>query len=284
MEQFENYLQTNLPKIETFHPIFGDAMQKMVKAKGKRFRPMLLLLVVNTYSKELYKSSLPVAFALELFHTYSLIHDDLPVMDNANLRRGEETLHITYDEVTALLVGDALNTDAFLYISKAPLRDDIKVRLIEELAKSGGSSGMVLGQAIDCYFENRELNLDEVKTLHLCKTAKLIASSLKMGAIIANLGREIEEKLYSFGLELGLLFQIQDDIIDITLTSKEALKSTQKDDDKNSFTTLLGLDGAIKEADNLVLKLEKELNSFDKPLKETMEKNIQKYLYRHKEK
>lgn len=118
---------------------------------------------------------------------------------------------------------------------------------------------MVLGQAIDCYFENKPLNLDEVKFLHIHKTAKLIAASLKMGAIIVNLDKNIQEKLYQFGIKLGLLFQIQDDIIDETKTPQEAGKDTQNDSDKNSFVNLLGLEGAIKEANNLADELKRNL-------------------------
>ncbi len=157
MERFEEYLKENLPKVDSFHPHYNSAISQMLLAGGKRFRPMLLLSVVEAYEPLLFESALAPALALEFLHTYSLIHDDLPAMDNAPLRRGFETIHITYDEATAILVGDALNSEAFYRISKAPLRDDIRVKLIELLARDGGTYGMVLGQAIDLYFENREL-------------------------------------------------------------------------------------------------------------------------------
>jgi len=282
MTNFEQFLENNLIKNPSFHPYFQKATNEMLLAGGKRFRPMLLLKVVESYNPLMLKSAYYPALALEVLHTYSLIHDDLPSMDDANLRRGHPTLHKTFDEVTAILVGDGLNTYAFELISDAPLHNDIKVELIKELSKNGGLNGMVLGQAIDCYFENKPLNLDELKFLHIHKTAKLIASSLKMGAIIVNLDTKLQEKLYNFGINLGLLFQIQDDIIDETMTPDEAGKDTKNDSDKNSFVNLLGLDGAINEADELANKLQKEFSEFDEKLQSGLNKLINKYLFRHK--
>jgi len=281
MINFENFLENNLIKNPSFHPYFEKATNEMLLAGGKRFRPMLLLKVVESYNPLMIESAYYPALALETLHTYSLIHDDLPSMDNANLRRGHPTLHKTFDEVTAILVGDGLNTYAFELITNAPLHNDIKVALIKELSHNGGLNGMVLGQAIDCFFENKPLTLDELKFLHIHKTAKLIAASLKMGAIIVNLDTNLQEKLYNFGIDLGLLFQIQDDIIDETLTPDEAGKDTHNDDDKNSFVNLLGLDGAISEADNLANKLKNEFETFDEKLQNGLKDLINKYLFRH---
>jgi farnesyl diphosphate synthase len=214
-------------------------------------------------------------------HTYSLIHDDLPAMDNSPLRRGKPTLHVLYDEVTAILVGDALNTYAFEVLSKAPFSDATRVDLIRELASNGGLNGMVLGQAIDCYFENKPLSIDEVKILHTNKTAKLIAASLKMGALI--IGDEtLGEKLYDFGIKLGLLFQIQDDILDVTQTSSEAGKLTNNDEAKNSFVTILGLDEAMREANLLADALLHELYSLDENLQSELSPLLTQYINRHK--
>ncbi len=282
MQRFEEYLSNNLPRVNTFHPVYEDALGVMITAGGKRFRPMLLLSIVDAYEPMLYNGALPVALAVEMFHTYSLIHDDLPSMDNANLRRGHETLHKRYDEVTALLAGDALNTDAFLRIAQAPLREDIKIKLITLLAQNGGSDGMVLGQAIDCYFENKPLNIEEVKVLHINKTAKLIASSLQMGAVIVGLDSTIQKSLYNFGIDLGLLFQIQDDIIDETQSEEEAGKTTGNDGDKNSFVNLLGLEQSIQEADTLAKDLQKRFEAFDEKLQYALQPLMIKYLNRHK--
>ena len=276
-EKFEEYLQNNLQSVKSFHPYFEDAMLQMFKAGGKRFRPLLLLNVVESYEPLLINNAMPIAMALEMLHTYSLIHDDLPTFDDAPLRRGHPTLHESFDEVTATLVGDALNSDSFYVISKAPLASDIKIKLVEALALGGGSRGMVLGQAIDCYFENKKLNIDQLIFLHTHKTAKLIATSLKMGAIIVNLTKEKQELLYEIGLKLGLLFQIQDDIIDATLSTKEAGKPTNNDTDKNSFTNLLGIDGAVKEKRKLLNELENELKEIDLDLKNRLQNMIDKY-------
>ena len=282
LEIFEHYLKSNLPESKTFHPIFENALQDMLIAGGKRFRPMLLLSLVDCVEPLLVKNALPVALGLEYLHTYSLIHDDLPSMDDSSLRRGHPTLHTTYDEVTAILVGDALNTHSFNLIANAPLHNDVKIELIKVLSSDGGIDGMIIGQAIDCYFENQKLELSQLEFLHIHKTAKLIAASLKMGAIIANLSLETQEKLYSFGIDIGLLFQIQDDIIDETATEEEAGKTTANDGAKNSFVNLLGLEGAIKSADDLALKCEKDLASFDENIKISLENILSKYLNRHK--
>ena len=282
MQRFETYLHNNLPKVDTFHPHYNKALSSMLLAGGKRFRPMLLLSVVEAYEPLLFEGALAPALALEFLHTYSLIHDDLPAMDDAPLRRGFETLHVTYDDATAILSGDALNTEAFYRIAKAPLRDDIKIKLVELLARDGGMYGMVLGQSIDLHFENEPLNLEEVKKLHINKTAKLIATSLLMGAVIVGLEKKKQDELYTFGLELGLLFQIQDDIIDETHSDEEAGKTTGNDEAKNSFINLIGLEKTIEEADFLATDLEKRFNHFDKVLQNGLRDIVLKYLYRHR--
>ena len=282
MQRFEAYLEAHLPKVDTFHPHYNKALSVMLLAGGKRLRPMLLLCVVEAYEPLLFEGALAPALALEFLHTYSLIHDDLPAMDNAPLRRGFETLHTTYDEVTAILSGDALNTEAFYQIAKAPLRDDIRIKLVELLARDGGTYGMVLGQAIDLHFENTPLSLEQIKVLHTNKTAKLIATSLLMGAVIVGLEKSKQEALYAFGIDLGLLFQIQDDIIDETQSEEEAGKTTGNDGAKNSFVNLMGLEKTIEEAETLAKNLEQQFTTFDEVLQHGLKDIIQKYLYRHR--
>lgn len=281
MHKFEQYLQNNLPKIHSFHPTYGQALADMLLAGGKRFRPMLLLKVVEAYEPMLVESAMAPALALEYFHTYSLIHDDLPAMDDSPLRRGKPTLHITYDEATAVLAGDALNTHSFLLLAKSAFREDVKIKLVEILALNGGTAGMVLGQAIDLYFENTPLTIEQIKELHTNKTAKLIAASLQMGAIIADQSTQTADALYDFGIGLGLLFQIQDDIIDETQSSEEAGKLTGNDGDKNSFINLLGLDESISQADALASDLQSRFAEFDDNLKVALQPLIDKYLSRH---
>jgi len=282
MQEFDNYLKTAIPKIESFHPHYNKALEYIITNSGKHFRPKLLLSIVKAYNPLLLQSAFKVAFALELFHTYSLIHDDLPAMDNSPLRRGKPTLHTIYDDATAILIGDGLNTYAFELISTSSFRDDVKVELIKTLSVNGGLSGMVLGQAIDLEFENRPLSLKEVEFLHINKTAKLIAASLLMGAIIVDLNKNIKEKLYNFGVDLGLLFQVQDDILDVTKDAKEVGKPTNFDENKNSFVNILGLEGSIKYANNLANKLNSNLKEFDLKLQNALEELLSKYLYRHK--
>lgn len=254
----------------------------MLQAGGKRFRPALLLGVVKAYNPLMLESARHAALAVEFLHTYSLIHDDLPAMDDSPLRRGKPTLHVSFDEVTAILVGDALNTYSFEVLANAPFSDETRVKLIRELASNGGLNGMVLGQAIDCYFENKPLAVEDIKILHTNKTAKLIAASLKMGAVIV--GREdVAEKLYDFGIKLGLLFQIQDDILDVTQSSQEAGKLTNNDEDKNSFVTILGLEEATKEADILADELNSEMYNFDESLSSELSPLLTKYINRHKQ-
>ena len=282
MQEFENYLVTHLLRAPSFHPAFDEALKVMLLAGGKRFRPQLLLSVVDAYEPLLIKSSYPVALALEMLHTYSLIHDDLPAMDDASLRRGELTLHKRYDEATAILVGDALNTHTFYVIATAPLHNDIKVELIKELSYNGGIGGMILGQAIDCYFEGKKLSSKQIDFLHEYKTGRLIAVSLKMGAIIADLDEKKQKELFDFGLDLGLLFQIQDDIIDATQSSHEAKKTTNNDENKNSYVNHFGLNDSLKRADELAKKIKKQMENFDLPLKKRLQSILDRYINRHR--
>jgi len=281
MQNFEQFLLDNLPTSKSIHPTYEDALQNMLIAGGKRFRPALLLGVVKAYNPLMLDSARHAAYAIELLHTYSLIHDDLPAMDNSPLRRGKPTLHVSFDEVTAILVGDALNTYSFEVLANAPFSDATRVKLIRELASNGGLNGMVLGQAIDCYFENRPLKVEDIKFLHTNKTAKLIAASLKMGAIIVG-QEDVAEKLYDFGIKLGLLFQIQDDILDVTQSSEEAGKLTNNDEDKNSFVTILGLQEATAEADAIATELTQEILSLDESLQRELSSLLRKYINRHK--
>ena len=278
MQNFEEYLLNNIPQVTSFHPHYNEALAKMIQAGGKRFRPRLLLSAVKALEPRLLENSFPVALAIEFLHTYSLIHDDLPSMDNADLRRGHTTLHVEYDETTAILAGDGLNTHAFYLLSVSALDPETVVSLVRSLSYDGGVYGMVLGQAIDCYFENKKLDLDELKFLHNHKTGVLIATSLKMGAIISQAGKQIEDDLYEFGVKLGLLFQIEDDIIDVTQSKEDAGKTTNNDEDKNSFVNLLGLDGAIDNKKELLGELKKEaIDKFPPALSKSLVDLMEKY-------
>ncbi|QCD51731.1 polyprenyl synthetase family protein [Campylobacter sp. RM16192] len=278
LNDFKSFLAENLPSAPSFHPYFDEALKYMLLAGGKHFRAMLLLGVVKALKPEVLKDAFDVALGFEMMHTYSLIHDDLPVMDNSQLRRGKPTLHVKFDEVTAVLVGDALNTHAFYQISKANLSPEIRIKCVEILSQNAGVSGMVLGQALDCHFENQRLGLQELTFLHLHKTAKLIAASLKAGCVIADMSYEDSEKIYKIGLDLGLAFQIADDIIDATKSATEAGKPTNNDGVKNSFTNLLGVKGAKEAKDELIEKIENELKSTHLGIKEIVANLIDRHL------
>ena len=271
---FSDYLEANLPKVESFHPHFNEAIAWILKAGGKHFRAKLLIGTAKAINP--LRDPYPVALAVEFLHAYSLIHDDLPAMDNSALRRGVETLHVKYDEVTAILVGDALNTEAFRVIANSNLPPQIVIKCIEILSRNGGLEGMVIGQAIDCYFENKKLNLNELKFLHLHKTGALIAASMEMGAVIAGASDEECKSIYEAGLKLGLAFQIHDDIIDATSNAKIAGKPTNNDTSKNSFTNLLGVDEAIKIQNELESQIILEIQN--KELKELISNLINRYL------
>ena len=271
---FLEYLESNLPSVESFHPYFNEALAWVLKAGGKHFRAQL---VIGT-AKAINPSCDPYAAALavELLHTYSLIHDDLPAMDNANLRRGVPTLHVKYDEVTAILAGDALNTAAFGVLANSNLPPQIAIKCIQVLSKNGGLDGMIIGQAIDCYFENKKLSLDELEFLHLHKTGALIAASMQIGAIVAGASDEESNDIYKAGLKLGLAFQIHDDIIDATSSSDKVGKPTNNDSSKNSFTNLLGVDKAIEARDELEKQIINQIQNQD--VKELVSNLINKYL------
>ncbi|WP_086228545.1 polyprenyl synthetase family protein [Campylobacter sp. P0109] len=271
---FLEYLESNLPSVESFHPHFNEALAWVLKAGGKHFRAQLVIGTAKAINP--LCDPYAAALAVELLHTYSLIHDDLPAMDNANLRRGVPTLHVKYDEVTAILAGDALNTAAFGVLANSNLPPHIAIKCIQVLSKNGGLDGMVIGQAIDCYFENKKLSLDELEFLHLHKTGALIAASMQIGAIVAGASDEESNDIYKAGLKLGLAFQIHDDIIDATSSSDKAGKPTNNDSSKNSFTNLLGVDKAIEARDELEKQIINQIQNQD--VKELVSNLINKYL------
>ncbi|PSM53190.1 geranyl diphosphate synthase / farnesyl diphosphate synthase [Campylobacter blaseri] len=278
LEKFEIFLKDNYIECKSFHPYFEEALNYMLRSGGKHFRAQLLLGVVEELNPSYFDNALRVALALEMIHTYSLIHDDLPIMDNADLRRGNVTTHKKFDEVTALLVGDALNTRAFYEITQANLDSDIKLKCIESLSFSAGCNGMVLGQAIDCFFEDKKLDIEEITFIHNNKTGALIASSLQMGAIISKLSDKKVKEIYDIGIKLGLAFQIQDDIIDATNTQEEAGKPTNNDKSKNSFTNLIGVEKSIKIKNQLIEEISKDIQSSEPQLVKMIENLTKKYL------
>lgn len=242
---FESFLQSHIPQAQSFHPHFQQAIWEMMKNGGKRFRPALMFCVVDAFSSKHISDAFFPALAMEAIHTFSLIHDDLPSIDNAPLRRGHPTLHTRYNEVTAILSGDFLNSYAFYLITQSPLESKTQVSLISTLAL--GTCQMIVGEALDCYFENQLLDLNKLQNIHTLKTAKLIASSLKMGGIIANLSKQELDSLWDLGILLGIFFQIRDDLIDATSSQEKAGKPINQDTYKNNYVNLLGIQGAKDE-------------------------------------
>ena len=261
LAEFKAFLNAHLPSSPSFHPCFDEALSYTLKSGGKHFRAMLVAGVVAAVRPERKEAAFHVALAFETMHSYSLIHDDLPAMDDSDLRRGQPSLHVKFDEVTAILAGDALNTHAFYQIAKAPLDADARIRCVEILSCNAGIYGMALGQAVDCYFENQKLGLEELKFLHIHKTARLIAASLQAGCVVAGLNETEAARIYDIGLDLGLAFQIADDIIDATQSAETAGKPTHNDGAKNSFTNLLGVKGAVQAKNELIAKIKRELGS-----------------------
>lgn len=278
LSAFENYIKNNQFKIASFHPHFEQALNYMLNAGGKHFRAQLILQIVELKNPKVLNEAMKVAFGIEIFHTYSLIHDDLPAMDNSDLRRGKQTLHKKYDEVTAILIGDALNTQAFYEISTSNFDAELKIEIIQSLSFNGGINGMVIGQALDCFFEDKKLSLRELEFLHIKKTGALIASSMQIGAMIAGFKEDEILKIYNCGLKLGLAFQIYDDLIDVSLSANEAGKPVNNDTNKNTFTNLMSQEEAKKTKDKLIKEVMSELEDIDKDLALRISKLIFKYL------
>ncbi|MFQ3542823.1 polyprenyl synthetase family protein [Halobacillus rhizosphaerae] len=240
-----------------------DAMLYSIEAGGKRLRPILLMSTAEAFGAE-EKRTLAAACALEMIHTYSLIHDDLPSMDNDDLRRGKPTSHIMFDEATATLAGDALLTLSFQVISEDPnLEDGEKVYLLRELASASGARGMVAGQMHDMQSEDRHIPLHELETIHKNKTGKLIRFAILAGAYLGQASEESMDQMKVMGDALGLIFQIQDDILDVTGDADVLGKPTGSDENnlKSTYPKLLGLDGAIQQKANYVDSAQNALRS-----------------------
>jgi geranylgeranyl pyrophosphate synthase len=222
-------------------------MRWSVFAGGKRFRPLLMVAVGQAFETDA-ALLLPTACALELIHTYSLIHDDLPSMDDDELRRGRATCHIQFDEATAILAGDALQTLAIQIISTDDaLAAEKRIRLITEVSiASGTPRGMIAGQARDLAAESRNVSADELEQIHRLKTGALIIAAARCGAIIADAAETELEAVTEYGAQLGLLFQITDDLLDVTATAEAIGKTPGKDQrsEKATYPHLHGIDEA----------------------------------------
>lgn len=238
-----------------------------VEAGGKRIRPLLLLELLEGFGLELTPAHFQVAAALEMIHTGSLIHDDLPAMDNDDYRRGRLTSHKKFGEDMAILAGDSLFLDPYGLVAMSELPSQVKVDLIAELSLAAGSFGMVAGQVLDMQGEGRKLTMDQLQIIHANKTGKLLAYPFVAAGIIAQTGQSVLRKLRQAGELLGLAFQVRDDILDVTASFEQIGKTPQKDlaAEKSTYPALLGLDGAraffdetLEQAKSLLEQLEVE--------------------------
>ena len=221
------------------------AMRHGTLAGGKRMRPLLAYATGQELGAEASRID-HAACAVELIHAYSLIHDDLPAMDDDALRRGQPTVHVAFDEATAILAGDALQTLAFRQLASSPLDAGIRIRLVSELSEAAGAAGMCGGQAIDLDATGQTLALDALQRMHALKTGALIRAAVRMGAICAEADEVTLTNLDAFAAALGLGFQIRDDILDVEASSAALGKTAGKDADadKATYVSLLGLDGS----------------------------------------
>ena len=222
-----------------------ESMLYSLKAGGKRVRPLYVLAVAKSYGIDL-NHALTVGAAVEMIHTYSLIHDDLPCMDDDSLRRGKPTNHVVYGEALATLAGDALNTLAFGVLARMDIDPAIRIELVNMLSVAAGAEGMVGGQILDIEGEKRNLALQELENVHINKTGALLRFSIEAGAVLAGASNEDRAALVNYGHHIGLAFQIQDDILDITATSEQLGKTAGKDivSEKSTYPSLLTLEGA----------------------------------------
>lgn len=244
-----------------------------LKNGGKRLRPLLLLAILEIYSMDDVKKGLKTAIALEYIHTYSLIHDDLPAMDNDDLRRGQPTNHIQFDEATAILAGDALLTDAFAVIAADDLlNDQQKLRLMEQLSLAAGSQGMVAGQMKDIEGEKNEITLVQLQQIHHLKTGQLFIFAARAAAIISNLDSDSSLALNKFAEHFGIAYQIHNDLMDVVGTEQVTGKKVQSDAnlDKKTYPAFLGIEQTF-------IALEEELNKASKQLTYLTEKTGKEY-------
>lgn len=253
LKDFQSYLLSHIEEVSSTE--LEEAMDYSLDAEGKRLRPLLLLAVLTAFNEDV-KKGYPTASALEMIHTYSLIHDDLPAMDNDELRRGKPTNHIQFNESTAILAGDALLTLAFEVITFDDLPAETKVKLVTLLAEMSGYKGMVGGQQADILGEESELTLAEIESIHVRKTGALMKMATVSGGLIAGKGEEILEKLENLSDEIGIAYQIRDDILDVVGTEEELGKGVATDAalGKSTYPSLLGLEGAFEALDDRLNK------------------------------
>ena len=267
MEQDRKLIEEYLDHVLQKMPKYGDlqkAMRYSLMAGGKRLRPVLVLESCRMCGGEVEKA-LPFACALEMIHTYSLIHDDLPAMDDDDLRRGRPTNHKVYGEATAILAGDALQMEAFTQIASAQLPATQIVQATACLAKASGQEGMVGGQVLDMEGEGHALSRAELELLQSLKTGALIEAAAELGCIAAGGDQTQRERLRQYAARLGRAFQIRDDMLDVTSTQDELGKpiGSDQENEKSTFVTALGLENCAVLIEELTQQAIEALDGFE---------------------
>ncbi len=258
---------------------FLEMMKYPLDAGGKRIRPILTLLACEFFSED-YKKAIIPAISLELIHTYSLVHDDLPSMDNDDFRRGKHTTHIKYGEANAILVGDALLTTAFQILTKSSINNDSLRKVLYEISYASGYQGMVMGQMLDLYFENKQLDFEMLKNIHSKKTAAMIRAAIRVGALCSEQSSINIENITKYGEYIGLAFQIQDDILDV-ISDKDTLgKTAGKDQNvgKLTYVKQFGLEEAKNKANDAIEKAIKSLDNYQNSNAKSILIELAKYI------
>lgn len=266
-ERVEWALDRLLDSSQTIPYRLHEAMRYAAQGGGKRIRPLLVYAagqLGNAFSADQEQMLDAAAVAVECIHAYSLVHDDMPCMDDDDLRRGRPTVHKAFDEATALLVGDALQTRAFEVLANVSGDANQRLKMISCLAAASGSRGMAGGQAIDLESVGKKLDLSGLKQMHAMKTGALLSCAVKLGGIAANLNAEQLAQLDQYSKALGLAFQIVDDVLDATADSQTLGKTAGKDAaaNKPTYVTLMGLDYAQQQAKELQESAMSSLGSF----------------------
>lgn len=252
-QDINKYLENYFEEKGTYNKIIYDSCSYSLNIGGKRIRPILLSLTYYIYKEE-YTKVMPMAIAIEMIHTYSLIHDDLPCMDNDDLRRGKPTNHIKFSENIAVLAGDALLNEAMIIMMNyALINKGNSLRAAYEIASSAGAEGMIGGQIVDIISEGKKISKDELEYMHSKKTGALIKAAILAGAILAEAPETDLKILEEYGEKLGLVFQIKDDILDVIGDTKKLGKNTHADEehDKTNFISVYGLEKCKELCDSL---------------------------------
>lgn len=262
-QKIENYLEDYYKDKGSYNKVIYQASSYSLNIGGKRVRPLLLMLTYELYKEDVEKV-IPVAGAIEMIHTYSLIHDDLPAMDNDDLRRGKPTNHKVYGEDIAILAGDTLLNEAMDLMMRFSLKHGKEALIAaQKIAEASGPEGMIGGQVVDVINEGKKISEEELKYMHTKKTGALINASIISGAILANAPKKDIDLLEKFGEKLGLVFQIKDDILDVIGNTEKLGKNilSDKENDKTNFITMYGLDYCINECEKLTNESIKILDS-----------------------